>query len=105
MIYLVTYDIESDRLRKKVADKILAWGLERVQYSVFMGPVSKPLSQTMRIFFENAFEREEIASQDTLLMLRLSPSEIQKMQVWGNDPYDREMLTGDKKVLIIGKEG
>lgn len=33
-MYLISYDIESDRLRNKVADELLNYG-KRVQYSVF----------------------------------------------------------------------
>jgi CRISPR-associated protein Cas2 len=37
----VLYDIESDRIRAKVADACLDYGLTRLQYSVFIGPLSK----------------------------------------------------------------
>ena len=37
---LVIYDISSDRIRTKVADLCLDYGLERVQYSAFMGKLS-----------------------------------------------------------------
>lgn len=34
---LVLYDISDDRLRTRVADACLDYGLERVQYSAFVG--------------------------------------------------------------------
>lgn len=37
---LVIYDISSDRIRQKVADHCLDYGLERIQYSAFMGNLS-----------------------------------------------------------------
>ena len=40
MHVLVVYDITSDRLRAKIADICLDYGLERVQYSVFCGDLS-----------------------------------------------------------------
>lgn len=40
MHVLVVYDITSDRLRTKIADICLDYGLERVQYSVFRGELS-----------------------------------------------------------------
>lgn len=40
MICLVVYDIPSDRLRAKVADICLDYGLERIQYSAFLGELS-----------------------------------------------------------------
>lgn len=37
MRFLVLYDIPDDRLRVKVADACLDYGLERIQYSAFAG--------------------------------------------------------------------
>jgi len=37
---LVFYDFQSDRLRRRAADACLDFGLERIQYSVFMGPTN-----------------------------------------------------------------
>jgi CRISPR-associated protein Cas2 len=39
---IVTYDIREDRLRKKVSDCCLDYGLDRQQYSVFAGML-KPI--------------------------------------------------------------
>lgn len=40
MICLLVYDIPSDKLRAKVADICLDYGLERIQYSAFMGELN-----------------------------------------------------------------
>ncbi len=37
---LLIYDIVSDRIRNKVADICLDYGLERIQYSAFMGEMN-----------------------------------------------------------------
>lgn len=37
---LVVYDITDDRIRTKVADICLDYGLERIQYSAFLGSLS-----------------------------------------------------------------
>ena len=36
----VIYDIVKDRIRKKIADICLDYGLERIQYSAFLGNIS-----------------------------------------------------------------
>jgi len=41
MRYLLIYDITHDGARTKVADVCLDYGLERVQYSAFIGELSK----------------------------------------------------------------
>ena len=38
---LVIYDIPDDRIRGKVADRCLDYGLERIQYSAFLGNLSR----------------------------------------------------------------
>lgn len=38
---MVLYDIEDDRLRKRVADACLDFGLARIQYSAFLGRLSR----------------------------------------------------------------
>ena len=41
MHYLVIYDIPDDRLRTKVADICLDYGLDRIQYSAFVGRLTR----------------------------------------------------------------
>lgn len=41
MICLLIYDIADDALRAKVADVCLDYGLTRIQYSAFMGEISR----------------------------------------------------------------
>ena len=36
----VIYDIVKDRIRKKIADICLDYGLERIQYSAFLGNIN-----------------------------------------------------------------
>lgn len=50
---LVIYDIPDDRIRGKVADRCLDYGLERIQYSAFLGN----LSQTHRTELYRVLER------------------------------------------------
>lgn len=37
---IVVYDIPDDRLRAKVADICLDYGLQRIQFSAFLGPLA-----------------------------------------------------------------
>ncbi|KAA0232341.1 MAG: CRISPR-associated endonuclease Cas2 [Armatimonadetes bacterium] len=47
MKWLVCYDIEKDSVRNKVADFCLDKGLERVQYSVFLGSMTRTLAKEL----------------------------------------------------------
>jgi CRISPR-associated protein Cas2 len=41
LLTYVIYDIENDRIRKRVAEDCKDAGLERVQFSVFQGPLDR----------------------------------------------------------------
>ena len=47
MICLLVYDIPDDRLRAKVADICLDYGLERIQYSAFLGELNHNRQQEL----------------------------------------------------------
>ncbi len=44
---LLFYDITNDRIRTKIADACLDYGLDRVQYSVFTGLLSRNLQEEL----------------------------------------------------------
>lgn len=42
MRYIISYDISSsDTNRKKISDKLISYGMDRIQKSVFMGLISR----------------------------------------------------------------
>lgn len=44
---LLIYDIADDRVRSKVADACLDYGLDRLQYSAFVGDISRNLQDEL----------------------------------------------------------
>lgn len=44
---IVIYDIVEDRIRNKIADVCLDFGLERIQYSAFFGELSHNQKETL----------------------------------------------------------
>jgi len=44
---LLVYDIENDRLRAKIADACLDYGLDRIQFSAFTGKLSRNQQQEL----------------------------------------------------------
>jgi CRISPR-associated protein Cas2 len=46
---LLIYDIPNDRIRTKVADLCLDYGLDRFQYSAFMGNISRNLQEELAL--------------------------------------------------------
>ena len=100
MIYLICYDIESDKVRKKVHDKLQAEGLERIQYSVFLGPISERRKPIMSNWLEDKVKRSD-NPRDKICILQVQPSDLEKIELMGEYSLDIEMLTGKRNTLFF----
>jgi CRISPR-associated protein Cas2 len=58
MRILVIYDIPSDRARTRVADACLDYGLERIQYSAFVGVLGRAHQRELELKIARLLERE-----------------------------------------------
>lgn len=58
MKWIVVYDIESDRIRSRVADYCLDKGLERIQYSCFLGAMTNTLARELAAKCQKALGNE-----------------------------------------------
>lgn len=50
---ILIYDIENDRVRTKVADACLDYGLDRIQFSAFAGHLSRNHREELMLRIEN----------------------------------------------------
>jgi CRISPR-associated protein Cas2 len=53
---LIIYDIPNDRLRNKVADICLDYGLDRIQFSAFLGQLSRNHQEELMLKVEMRME-------------------------------------------------
>jgi CRISPR-associated protein Cas2 len=53
---LVIYDISNDRLRNKVADICLDYGLDRIQFSAFLGKLSRNYQEELMLKIEQRMD-------------------------------------------------
>lgn len=100
MNYIVCYDIESDRLRKKFHDKLQALGLERVQYSVFLGPLTEDILSRIKDYGDMLMEKSE-SEQDSIIMLKVLAKDIEKMTILGEREFDVKSLAGTRNTLFL----
>ena len=91
MIHLICYDIESDKIRKKVADRLLADGLERVQYSVFIGPLPTNLKIKLTDWLKEKMNADDCV-HDSILIMQLQVRDAEKMTILGQQDLDLEGL-------------
>ena len=95
-LYLIAYDIGKNSLRSKVSKKLLFYGLERIQYSVFAGVLSKTLFVQAEIWLN-----KQIVQKDRLMILRLPPKTEQTILLYGDKSVDWELILGTKNTLYI----
>lgn len=98
MIYLVIYDISSDKIREKVAKKLIAEGFERLQLSVFSGIRSPKDNKAFWQVLVNLLQAEPSAK---LYVLKVSIQNFRQMQIIGNHQIDFDYLTGQMDSLFF----
>ncbi len=56
---LVVYDIPDDRVRARVADRCLDYGLDRIQYSAFLGDLSRTHQEELMLKVRRTLGKRE----------------------------------------------
>ena len=90
---LVLYDVENDKIRTRVSEICLNYGLARIQYSAFLGKINRNHRQelTLRI-------QDEIG--DEMARIRVIPiTEDSVRDMWTLDHYKR---TVDVVAVAVG---
>lgn len=95
MIRLLMYDIARDRTRVKLATQLEALGLERIQYSVFLGKVRVDDLQACLDQFAPLLEED-----DRIFVLPLEKEQTQRMQMIGA-AADLPYILGEQVVLFF----
>lgn len=90
-LYIVAYDIPSNRRRKKVSDILEGYG-KRVQYSVFELVLAKSKYDEMRRRLSRYVNFEE----DSLRFYPISQHTLEQVEIWGGVP-----LTQVQKSIIV----
>lgn len=81
---VLIYDIENDRLRTRVADVCMDYGLERIQFSAFFGRLNRNRRQELALRVRN-----ELAGENG--RVRIIPvCEDDLKDMWVLDQYRRE---------------
>lgn len=98
--YLIAYDIVSDKLRTHVANKLLYYGLTRLQLSVFMGDLRPHLKRDLTAWLDER-RKKDFGASDKLLILPLHDSLLAKAELLGEHGMDMEMVFGKRLTLIM----
>lgn len=84
LLYVVAYDIPSDKRRKKVSDLLEGYG-KRVQYSVFECVLSEQKYAELQQRLRPRLKLEE----DSVRFYPLSRHTLGQVEVWGGPPVTK----------------
>ena len=99
-MYLISYDIEGNSLRTKISDRLIAEGLQRIQYSVFLGVVAPLDFKNLKIWLEDAIKKGN-PQKDTVLIISLNKYQVREAIVIGKETLDIDEVTDNKNSLVF----
>jgi CRISPR-associated protein Cas2 len=100
MPHLICYDITKDSLRTKVGKKIIEYGLDRINKSVYLGTL-KESSLTLLVQLLSNLVVQKGDPSDSIIVIYVSGQSVQDMIVLGKNDLDKDQLSGDKHTLIV----
>jgi len=98
--YLICYDIQENYLRTKIGNKIIEYGLDRINKSVYLSAISESSLTTLENWLQQQMQAKGMPD-DSLITLPLAAHEVQSLRVYGRNDLDKAELTGTKSTLII----
>lgn len=90
------YDIGEDRIRTKVSKLCEKAGLNRVQYSVFLGTLDSNERDTLELQIEGLINEDE----DSVYIFPMSKNELKETVLLGQ-AFDKKMITEEVRSLFI----
>lgn len=100
MLYLASYDIDDNKLRLKVANSLLAYGLERLQKSVFVGALDEGAHKKLMKEVEQWLTGAE-AETVCFLLMPLAEAYARKSYWMGGQPPDWNYHCNQTLTLIV----
>ena len=100
MTQLICYDISNNNLRTQIGKKIIKYGLDRINKSVYLGSITENALQELEtLLCQLILQKGE--PNDSLIIIPVTPSQIQNMRIYGHNDLDKDELAGDKTTLIL----
>jgi len=96
MLVWFVYDISDDRNRKKLSDKALAEGLQRVQKSVFLGNIENNKIDELVLYAEDHIEPEK----DSVYVFPMCQEDFEKVELVGQ-AFDRAMVNDELNSMFL----
>ena len=99
-MYLISYDIEGNSLRTRISDKLIAEGLLRIQYSVFLGEVAPSDFNQLKQWLVTNLKKGN-PQKDTVFVIHLTKTQVESALIIGHNKYDIDEIIGKKSTFIL----
>lgn len=96
MICWVMYDIKKDKVRTKISKACEQMGLERVQYSVFLGTMNANSKDTLELMIKELMD----IKTDSVYIFPMSKDELKETVLLGQ-AFDKKLITNEINELFI----
>lgn len=100
MPYSICYDIENDKVRLKVAHKLIACGFMRLQKSVFAGDPRESTLQNLIKWLKN-LESKQTKTTFTIMIISVTDLQLDQAIHIGSPPDKWDDLVNPQNTLII----
>lgn len=100
-MHLISYDIQEDALRVKIAKTLIQYGLHRIQYSVFMGEVRDAALVKIEQALMGLAAGGQWSAQDSVMILPLHQYSEDHVRFFGDSPDRWQEITGEIHTLIL----
>lgn len=98
VVFVVTYDISDDKVRRYVADYLLREGLTRLQKSVFLG--KRPVAAYRELSRKLEAINGMYANEDSIMVLPIPEDKAYRMRVIGLQ-FDVRLALARPNVIIV----
>lgn len=100
-MHLISYDISHDGLRVKLARMLLQNGLQRIQYSVFMGALAPATLSKVQVKLTEIVQDPRFSYEDSVMLLPLHQYSRDHAEFLGKGPEYWDEITGTAHTLIF----
>lgn len=97
----MAYDFADDRLRLRFADKLLEYGLIRMQKSVFVGDLNRKKLRDLKVWINQTFAADADPATDRFLLLRIGFAQMNRAEILGTMPTEWDDLIDPKSTLFL----
>jgi len=100
-MHLISYDIQQDALRVKIAKLLIQYGLYRIQYSVFIGDIRDAALAKIEKALQDYAAGSQWSPDDSVMILPLHQYSEDHVQFIGNAPDRWLEITGNIHTLML----